>query len=446
MASSWVHGPDRGLHPVAKDEDAPLPPDTTFNPELMSNPQLREKARSSGYGSVVPKVEKVVLEPNDLRPWEEPPTFRPALPESELRAKASSSNYGVAIPQRKELQAPSPSFQPEPITAKSKVSAEWTGKARSSKYGQETAKVSPPPPPPKHTFTPELPKSSSREKYSSTVTSSKYGHVLPATPERPSTAPSREVSAEDVLSKRPQTAGARSKEPEQPFVDPLDERAKDGGFVLDGVHVGLCLRAQQEYNGTYRRHSLLGQPKQLVGAEELRRAALEKAVSSKYGLVSPARGERPAEKKGEPRLAFDRRSTLHTPIEPFTEKSALNEKVRSNAYGVQSPAKVERPPSREPEPRWAPSLVAAKTEPPPTPRSALNDKVSSHSYGQVAPEKGEKKEVVLEPVWVPSSARGGIPEPEPPRPRSAQYSNVRSHYGSDYNPSANASAVAEDAY
>lgn len=51
--------------------------------------------------------------------------------------------------------------------------------------------------------------------------------------------------------------------------------------------------------------------------------------------------------------------------------------------------------------------------------------VSSHKYGAETPLKGERREVMLEPVWVPSSGRGSIPaEPEPPRRRSTQYNHV----------------------
>lgn len=448
--SSWVHGPDRGLAPVVKaEDDSPLPPDATFHPELVSSPQLRDKARSSAYGSVVPKIEKVVLEDNDLRPWEEPPTFRPELGPSELREKARSSSYGTAVPQKVAREAPTPSFKPELVTQTSKVSVQWSERARSSKYGSEVAKVSPPPPPPKPSFQPEFPKSAHREKYNSAVTSSKYGQVAATPPrgvaERPSTAPAREASLHDLRdsSKRPQTAGTRGTEEGRKFVDPCEERAKEGGFVLDGVNVGLMMRAQEQYPGIVRKANLLGSPRKLPG-DELSRSLKEKAPSSKYGIAPPPRGDKPPEKAPEPRLTFSRASVLHSPLEPFQERSPLNEKVRSHSYGVAPPPKGERPPPKESEPKWTPSRSVMSVEPPPTPRSALNDKVASHHYGtEWEPGKGERKSVFPEPVWVPPSTRGGIPDPEPPRPRSANYSHIRSHYGSDYNPSANASQVEE---
>lgn len=153
-----------------EEDDVPLPPDSTFHPDLISNPELRDKARSSGYGVVVPKVEKLVLEANDLRPWEEPPTFRPALvSNAEQREKARSSHYGVALPQKKQAESPAPSFQPELVTHTSKVSSPWAEKARSSKYGREAATVTPPPQAPQPSFKPEMPKSAYREKYNATV-------------------------------------------------------------------------------------------------------------------------------------------------------------------------------------------------------------------------------------------------------------------------------------
>ena len=57
------------------------------------------------------------------------------------------------------------------------------------------------------------------------------------------------------------------------------------------------------------------------------RSLKEKARSSKYGVESPMRGVKPAEKEPEPRLLFSRSSTIHEPIQPFTERSPLNEKV-----------------------------------------------------------------------------------------------------------------------
>ena len=171
MTSAWVYGPDRGLYPVVKNEDdSPLPPETTFHPDItISSTELRDKARSSGYGVVVPKIEKIVLEANDLRPWEEQPSFRPDMPPSEARERARSSNYGSVLPQKKAVEAATPTFQPELVTHTSRVSSAWSEKARSSKYGSVTATVPPSSPPPKPAFQPEFPKSSFREKYSTSV-------------------------------------------------------------------------------------------------------------------------------------------------------------------------------------------------------------------------------------------------------------------------------------
>lgn len=170
MSSAWVTGPDRGLHPLGKeDKDGPVDPNATFHPVFVSDSFLREKAKSSNYGSIIPKVEKVVLEDNDLRPWEEQPTFRPELPPSDLREKAKSSSYGSVIPKRETSPAPSPSFKPEMITQQSVVSKHWAGRARSSSYGRETASPVRPKTAPRPTFAPEYPKSAYREKINSTV-------------------------------------------------------------------------------------------------------------------------------------------------------------------------------------------------------------------------------------------------------------------------------------
>lgn len=410
----------------------------------MSSPDIRSKAKSSAYGTVIPKTEKVVLEKNDLRPWEEQPTFKPELPESDLRSKARSSSYGVAVPTKEAPAAPSPSFKPELVTQTSKLSLQWSEKARSSKYGVQAAAASPSAPAPAPSFTPEIKTTTFREKYQSSVVSSKYGQVVPSSKpvERPSTAPSREVTLDGVKSnghsrERPQTAGSGRK----PLTDPLEDRAKDGGFVLDGINVAECMLARQR--GAVLKHEPLGSPRALPGAERTR-AATANARSSDYGTRSPARGQKPAEKTPEPHLKFDRStSVLAEPHQPFKERNALTDKVHSHAYGRNSPAKAERAPPPEREPLWAPTLSVRKVELDPVPRSTLNDKVASHSYGTASPEKGERATPVPEPVWVPSSYHGGIPEPEPPGPRSSTYSQARSHYGKDYNPSANASQLDE---
>lgn len=435
MASAWASGPDRGLAPIQK-EDGPEDPSATFHPELSSDQRLREKAKSSNYGSIVPKVEKVVLEANDLRPWEEQPTFAPEMPECSVRARVKSSSYGSVLPKKEEREAPSPSFKPELVTENSKVSQEWKAKARSSSYGKEIAQVNRPKSAPRPTFTPELPKSTARDKYKESVVSSKYGEASPARVERPKTAP----TSRDLKLDTPRNG--KSASPEHKVKDPLEERASPGGFVLDCVRMGEAINEAAKYPGV-RIPEGLNLQKPLVTTEYSRKLK-EAARSSSYGEASPARGEKPPEKKPEPRFAYGGKSVLHESPEPIAKRSPLNEKVRSQGYGTASPVKVERPPPKEPERLWTPTLSVAKVELSDVPRSKLNDKVASHAYGIASPAKGERSSTPLEPVWVPSSKRGGIPEPEPHRRASSQYEHVRSHYGADYNPSANASTLPGD--
>lgn len=407
----------------------------TFRPELVSDPSLRDKAKSSNYGSIVPKVEKLVLEANDLRPWEEQPSFAPELPDCGIRARAKSSSYGAVLPEKKEREAPSPSFKPELVTEASKVSQAWRAGARSSSYGKEVAAARRPLTAEKPSFTPEMPKSAYREKYSSTVTSSKYGEASPARAERPKTAP----TTRDLKLEAPRNG--KSSTPDQKKADLFEERANGAGFVLDCVRMGEAINEAAKYPGV-RIPEGLNVSKELVLTEYSRKLK-ESARSSQYGDASPARGEKAPEKKPEPRFSYGGKSKLHEELEKFEHRSPLNEKVvavRSQGYGTASPAKVERPPSKEPERLWAPTTSVAKAELAEVPRSKLNDRVASAGYGVNSPAKGERPVTPLEPVWVPSSKRGGIPEPEPPR-RTSLYEHVRSHYGAAYSPSANASAM-----
>lgn len=68
------------------------------------------------YGVVLARHVKVVLDDQELRPWEEKPTFKPQLNETEvskeIKSKARSSKYGQVIPVKKQRKPEKFKFKP----------------------------------------------------------------------------------------------------------------------------------------------------------------------------------------------------------------------------------------------------------------------------------------------------------------------------------------------
>ena len=221
--SSWALAPPRTLHVLEKEEATEwdgVNEQPTFRPELVSAPELRAKARSSGYGKSTIIKEKCYLDDNDIRPWHEVPTFRPELPEDAKRAAARSSGYGrePVVVVRKEPE--SPKFQP--TFARASSAQKVYSSAKSSGYGKRTAEMPRPKSAPAPTFRPRL---NSNSGLRSSVKSSQYGKKVPPPKERsaPESPKPDYVSAYTLL---------RDKgEPPQPVVE--DERTK--GWVLDCV-------------------------------------------------------------------------------------------------------------------------------------------------------------------------------------------------------------------
>lgn len=73
--STWALAPERGLELGPKEEPQEWdnvwndPP--TFQPEMLSDPDIRAKVKSSGYGTEQVTVARVELEDTELRPWQE---------------------------------------------------------------------------------------------------------------------------------------------------------------------------------------------------------------------------------------------------------------------------------------------------------------------------------------------------------------------------------------
>ncbi|EGD82794.1 hypothetical protein PTSG_03445 [Salpingoeca rosetta] len=424
--SSWALAPERGLDQLEREEpnewDGIYNEVPTFEPDLMSSPELRTRARSSGYGKSVPVVKRVVLEPNDLRPWEEVPTFKPELQESPIRKSAPSSNYGRAIPTRKEVAPEIPKFKPE--IQRSPSAQRQFSTVKSSGYGRVSAAVSRPSSAPSLKFRPQMPKSKLRQ----SVKSSGYGRVLPDA-KRPSSAPRRSNSMDTSTTPSkfvPRYSLLMDRSDKEAAEDAKNKETEEGEFVLDGLS-SVNSRSKLELSfGLPPNHT--PSPKQ--------KALRDSASSSKYGLASPPVAPRQYKERGPVDFSFDKSSSvLDQPLEPFATKTPLADKVRSSQYGKAPPPRGEKPAPKQPEPRWSLTFKGeVPRDPPAAPRNQLTEKVASHGYGQVSPEKGPRFEMEVPPLWIPSNnPRVKLSEPTPV-PRSRLNDSVRSHYGTDYDP------------
>lgn len=87
--ASWDKGTERGLtDPIQQTVGDINDPELTFHPDFPSDAAMREKARSSGYGTVVAHPFSRPPKPEENFP------FRPQLPQDGYRGKAASSGYG----------------------------------------------------------------------------------------------------------------------------------------------------------------------------------------------------------------------------------------------------------------------------------------------------------------------------------------------------------------
>lgn len=235
--SPWALAPPRDLDKIEKVDppewDSSFREIPTFQPELVSAPDLREKAKSSGYGKVVPTIQRADRDPNDLRPGEEEPPFKPQLPRDAKRDRAHSSSYGkVLAASPKPKDEGKPSFRPE--IKRSSISEQVFKQAKSSAYGKVLAEAPRPQSAPTSPFRPQLPPNKLRQQ----AQSSAYGKVLPAS--RPTTANGEEG--------RPAFDSSPIKANFVPRYSVLADRshreslssttsAPERDFVLDGVHV-----------------------------------------------------------------------------------------------------------------------------------------------------------------------------------------------------------------
>eukprot|EP00049_Salpingoeca_infusionum_P017922 m.354972 g.354972 ORF g.354972 m.354972 type:complete len:484 (-) comp17146_c0_seq1:387-1838(-) len=424
--SSWAVAPERGLDTVAYEEGSEwemVTEDHTFQPELVSAPEVRMRARSSGYGTAVPETKpRVDRDPKEVEAEtaQEELTFQPKLVPSKLRTSVKSSGYGKKAVVRSEKVPEKPSFKPEmQRTASAK---KMLKSIKSSAYGKKTASPQRPQTAPATTFRPRLPKSDLRK----SVKSSGYGKRSVEVRPRVS---SGNANGFDTSSPRPTYQSRYTLLADR--ADPPDaneEPEKNGDFILDGMlHASTRTKFHEHF--PLAKHVESPQQKKLKGSVR----------SSQYGLTTPPTAPRPQRPETAPTLSFSKQSVLEQPLAPFATKTPLADKVRSHGYGSAdyTPKQSEKPGPKDQGPVWASTLkLDIAPEAPPVARNALTDQVGSHGYGTVSPEKGPRYEIEPKPLWIPSNSPRVKLSDAPPVPRSRLNDRVRSHYGRDYDPTA----------
>lgn len=350
-----------------------------------------------------------------MPPGPKVPTFKPDISPDPLRESAKSSAYGEVVPKKVYKKPPKPKFKPQ--ISRSKSSAKLQSEVPSSAYGVKAALPPRPASAPRPTFKPKMKKCKVR----AAASSSGYGKKAAVSPAslRPSTAPANGVRREFVprYSLAADRAPTEEKEPTE----------RERGFVLDAVALnntrsplvaafpsptkvkptahGKKLKSETASSDYFNAAPVTVPRPETAPAEPSLRfdratsallaelppgpqktALADKARSSKYGEASPAVGEKLEVPEPEP---------------------------------LWKPALV--------------AAIPASEEMPEAPVNALTAKASSHRYGREAPEVGDMYETVSEPIWMPAGPGRPIPAPEPVA-RYNTGDAVQSHYGNGYAP------------
>lgn len=439
--SAWTKATERGLDPISRDASfLSNDPEATFQPELISDERIREKVRSSGYGS------KVIEKKNPDGPtWEEiqleDATFAPQMRQDPIREKVKSTGYGKGeIIYGKPVPEPElPTFQPRVTTTPQAVAL----RRRSSSAGYGKGIASHPthkiadPPKPDLPFSPQLPKDGVREK----VRSSGYGQTW-TPPVKPKPTP----KTDNVVLRHTLLADKSKDDVRKENEMPSDGRPE---FRNDGVQVALS-NAQTIRYGMTEPITVYEKPTPTKQARIIK----EKARSSNYHKNYSPSTKRPSKEeikervygnvltqdevvegrnKAE-RLKFTKKTLWdetpigHVPENPAREE--LKEKVHSSGYLDWQPEVGEK---REitPEPRFEVSkpknAIKSLEELPPAPMNPLNAQVGGHGYGVVSPEVGEKPVREEAPVWRSTSKNNGILplEKMPPAPKPSSRGSSR---------------------
>jgi hypothetical protein len=250
-----------------------------------------------------------------------------------IRAKARSSGYGITVPAKKEAEAPRPSFTPD--VTKTEAAEQMRARARSSGYGKVAAKApcKTSPSPDRAEFKPMLPEDPIRQ----AAPSSGYANGA----YRPPTNRSRRESLENgtASSERVLKHSLLRDKPE-PKDDCPTSPSKEKTFILDGVKVALTNTTMvKEGAAVAKLVEVLPPPHRSDTAKQLR----ERVHTQGYGkgTYTPPRGEK-LHKEESPSFRFAKASPLDEPLSPVdTPKAAalcevVKKNVCSQGYGSRS--------------------------------------------------------------------------------------------------------------
>eukprot|EP00041_Stephanoeca_diplocostata_P015353 m.292659 g.292659 ORF g.292659 m.292659 type:complete len:455 (-) comp20006_c0_seq4:313-1677(-) len=391
--SAWARAPDRGTgDPVAQERRSvrhQTSKEETFSPNLTSNPAIRQKVMSSGYGKA--PVAKKEIQPRAISVKEEQElvgaTFKPKLNVSDkgkrLRKSAPSSGYGKSIPIRKEVtDKDAPTFKPQ--IGHGKQSRKLLRSSGSSGYGKVAAQSPQRPQPERPTFKPDMNLSKTATRIRKKAPSKAYLQ------ERPRTAPARTPPKPEVVMLH--TLAADHSAP--PEVDEsLAER--EASFVLDCSALATALLDPH--------CNCLPTPQPVVPLKSTKMIK-EKAPSSGYanGGYSPTHVPVSPKDPGPANMVFTRATSYADTPEllekpsPTHEAKKLKERIATAGYGSPSynPPVTPTAPRTTPrlwKPAYGPALLPADALPEPA-KSKLNESVPSSSYGTVSPEVVHRRE------------------------------------------------------
>eukprot|EP00911_Craspedida_sp_UC1_P002692 UC1_evm1s1977 len=398
MSSSWAMSPARDLGPIEKEPITDwdlLEEPPSFQPELVSDPEVRAKVRSSGYGSSKVTVTRIELEDDELRPWHKEPTFKPKLvSDKSIRKAAQASGYGKKVPEKKTKKAPRPDFKPKPV--RSSTGRKLIKETQSSGYGKVAALPPRPKTAPSLRFRPKINKKAAFKG----TNSSGYGKIAAESPAVRRPQSSLGTRSNHAFVARYSLAGDRSHQQSR------EAHPREKGFRLD-CHAVAAKPVHAD--------SFPTPPPVPVTetSQKLKELAIGSELTSRVYEPAPL-----PERKEQPKpFRFgDANRALQYASEDQPQKTALADQVRSSKYGKELPpgAQAERPDEKVSEPVWNMTYKAdIPAELPEAPRNKLTDQVGSHSYGHASPDVAELLLPEPEPVWLPSSAKPGIPEPAP---------------------------------
>jgi hypothetical protein len=466
-------------------DQAPAHPSATFEPDMVSNPLLRDTVVSSGYGSHVPPPRVITAEKD---PHE---TFDPKLESSKegekMRLSISSTGYGrgqvpVTGLKAKQLRAERPKHTFQPQVNRSKYSKQIHKTVTSTGLGRKLVHKSfrDPDPIPQTYFQPKIvsdpavranvPSSGYGKKGSSQhrSTSQSPSHVmedrelrrsqsnalmsLDTNPDKP-TVVSRRVSMHTLLDPeaQPNTQPEEDEEFEVPWVADGERLANHlypmGKHKLSLKYIPAIVPEKELPTSPLKEHFDNSARSFGYGSEKYeplfvpRKDGGDANTTQNFGHVtrSPEKEEKWNISSTPLQQLGDEMMEAENDLEVTRARSASKKQyahVGSTAYGQSFPPTTPRADRPAPKEAWLGTGRGGNlhtTVPDEAPATRLMIEVDSAGYGRISPPKAYRAEREPAAVWVPPSAKPNAPALEP-APTSKYKTQVRTQYDHQYFP------------